>query len=258
MRSAIDWSFELLDPTAQRLLGRLAIFSGSFTLEAMIAVGGPRPAVEQLDALVCGEHRPVAPAGDTGCSRSSASTRLELPSADAQGQRPARGALHPAGGGGGAGARRVRSRGLARTPRGRSRRPPRPRSTGSASRRAGACELRLAAVARPLLVHARLPERGAAAPRAGRRAGRRTTTRRCREGAPDVLRARRAPGRLPAARGRSPSARSRSTGGRRRRRASSARSAISARSSTAWASSHAPQRRSTSASRLRERSATTG
>jgi predicted ATPase/DNA-binding SARP family transcriptional activator len=52
MRSAIDWSFELLDPAEQRLLGRLSLFHGGFTTEAMLDVGGDDGSVGRLDALV--------------------------------------------------------------------------------------------------------------------------------------------------------------------------------------------------------------
>jgi predicted ATPase/class 3 adenylate cyclase len=38
LRAAIDWSFELLGPAEQRLLARLAVFSGGCTLEAIEAV----------------------------------------------------------------------------------------------------------------------------------------------------------------------------------------------------------------------------
>jgi predicted ATPase/DNA-binding SARP family transcriptional activator len=52
MRSALDWSYELLEPGAQHLLGRLSIFSGGFTSEAALAVGGAGTAIEHLAALV--------------------------------------------------------------------------------------------------------------------------------------------------------------------------------------------------------------
>jgi predicted ATPase/DNA-binding SARP family transcriptional activator len=52
MRSALDWSYELLEPSAQRLLGRLSIFSGGFTSEAALAVGGEGSTIAHLAALV--------------------------------------------------------------------------------------------------------------------------------------------------------------------------------------------------------------
>ncbi|HEX6763081.1 MAG TPA: BTAD domain-containing putative transcriptional regulator [Gaiellaceae bacterium] len=52
MRSAIDWSFGLLDPAEQRLLGRLSIFHGDFTTDAVLDVGGPDASAGRLDALV--------------------------------------------------------------------------------------------------------------------------------------------------------------------------------------------------------------
>jgi predicted ATPase/DNA-binding SARP family transcriptional activator len=52
MRAAIDWSFELLEPAAQHLFGRIAIFRDGFTLDAASAVGGPGDAGAALDALV--------------------------------------------------------------------------------------------------------------------------------------------------------------------------------------------------------------
>jgi tetratricopeptide (TPR) repeat protein len=51
MRSALDWSYELLEPGPQRLLGRLSIFSGGFTSEAALVVG-EGSTVEDLAALV--------------------------------------------------------------------------------------------------------------------------------------------------------------------------------------------------------------
>ena len=50
-RAAIDWSFALLAPPAQRLLGSLAVFAGGFTAEAAEAVGGAGTA-DRLAALV--------------------------------------------------------------------------------------------------------------------------------------------------------------------------------------------------------------
>ena len=52
MRSAIDWGFELLPPAAQRLLGRLSLFSGGFTSEAMVAVSGAEAGIDDLAVLV--------------------------------------------------------------------------------------------------------------------------------------------------------------------------------------------------------------
>jgi predicted ATPase len=51
LRSTLDWSFDLLEPAAQSLLPRLAVFSGGFDLEAVEAIGGPDGAAA-LDALV--------------------------------------------------------------------------------------------------------------------------------------------------------------------------------------------------------------
>jgi len=52
MRSALDWSYELLDPGAQHLLGRLSIFSGGCSTDAALAVGGPAATIEHMAALV--------------------------------------------------------------------------------------------------------------------------------------------------------------------------------------------------------------
>jgi predicted ATPase len=67
LRAAIDWSYELLGPAEQRLLARLAVFSGGATLEAIeeICSGHPveREAVMDLvtglvaRSLVVAEHR---------------------------------------------------------------------------------------------------------------------------------------------------------------------------------------------------------
>ncbi len=52
MRSALDWSCELLEPGARHLLGRLSAFNGGFTGESALAVGGPGATLERLAALV--------------------------------------------------------------------------------------------------------------------------------------------------------------------------------------------------------------
>jgi predicted ATPase/DNA-binding SARP family transcriptional activator len=55
LRSAIEWSYELLDPAARQLFCRLGVFTGSFDLEAAIAVTGDGldgDVFEQLGDLV--------------------------------------------------------------------------------------------------------------------------------------------------------------------------------------------------------------
>lgn len=56
LEAAIDWSYELLLPEEQRLLSRLAVFSGSWDIEAAEAVGGGEPpdldVIAALEALV--------------------------------------------------------------------------------------------------------------------------------------------------------------------------------------------------------------
>lgn len=53
LKAAIDWSYDLLSPKEQVLLARLAVFSGSFTLEAAEAISSDSelPAVEVFDLL---------------------------------------------------------------------------------------------------------------------------------------------------------------------------------------------------------------
>jgi predicted ATPase/DNA-binding SARP family transcriptional activator len=51
LRATLDWSFELLDPPAQILLTRLAVFVGGFGLADLEAVTGSDP-IEALTALV--------------------------------------------------------------------------------------------------------------------------------------------------------------------------------------------------------------
>lgn len=53
LRETIDWSYALLTPREQLLLQRIAVFGGSFTLEAVEQVGGDDrlPAGEILDVL---------------------------------------------------------------------------------------------------------------------------------------------------------------------------------------------------------------
>jgi predicted ATPase/DNA-binding SARP family transcriptional activator len=52
LRSTIDWSFDLLSPDVQRLFARLSVFSGGFTVDAMIALGEPDATIGGLEALV--------------------------------------------------------------------------------------------------------------------------------------------------------------------------------------------------------------
>jgi predicted ATPase/class 3 adenylate cyclase len=49
LRSAIEWSYDLLDADAQRLLARLAVFAGGWVLESAEAVCGPD--LDVLDGL---------------------------------------------------------------------------------------------------------------------------------------------------------------------------------------------------------------
>ena len=53
LRAAIDWSYDLLDAGEQRLLARLSLFAGSFTLDAAECVGGrdAAPKGETFDLL---------------------------------------------------------------------------------------------------------------------------------------------------------------------------------------------------------------
>ena len=60
MASTIDWSYQLLEPTEQRLFDRLSVFSGGFDLDASEAVAGSEgeDILRGLSALV--EHSLVA------------------------------------------------------------------------------------------------------------------------------------------------------------------------------------------------------
>jgi predicted ATPase/class 3 adenylate cyclase len=51
LRSAIEWSHDLLEPEEQRLLARLAAFRGGWTLEAAEAVCGPEMGIDVVDVL---------------------------------------------------------------------------------------------------------------------------------------------------------------------------------------------------------------
>lgn len=62
MRAALDWSHDLLDPSEQRLLRRLSVFVGGFTLDAVEAVAGDLPVLPTLETLV--EHSLVLPDAD--------------------------------------------------------------------------------------------------------------------------------------------------------------------------------------------------
>jgi predicted ATPase/class 3 adenylate cyclase len=70
LRAAIDWSYELLDAAEQRLLARLAVFSGDFALEAIeqICTGDPvvRDAVIDLVTGLVARSLVVAEDHDLG------------------------------------------------------------------------------------------------------------------------------------------------------------------------------------------------
>jgi hypothetical protein len=52
LRAVVDWSYALLAPAEQRLLARLSVFAGGFTLAAAERVGGDEASVDALAALV--------------------------------------------------------------------------------------------------------------------------------------------------------------------------------------------------------------
>ncbi|WP_051808449.1 ATP-binding protein [Actinoplanes subtropicus] len=52
LRTAIEWSYDLLTPDERSLLARLAVFAGRFTLEDVEAVLPGTPALEPLSSLV--------------------------------------------------------------------------------------------------------------------------------------------------------------------------------------------------------------
>jgi len=52
LRAALEWSYDLLDPEAQTLFARLAVFGGGATAEAVVAICRDAPAApDMLDAL---------------------------------------------------------------------------------------------------------------------------------------------------------------------------------------------------------------
>ncbi|HEY1926067.1 MAG TPA: hypothetical protein VGG92_01255 [Caulobacteraceae bacterium] len=50
LRGMVEWSHELLDPAAAQLFRRLAIFAGTFSLDAVVAVGGSQE-IDDWDTL---------------------------------------------------------------------------------------------------------------------------------------------------------------------------------------------------------------
>ena len=70
LRAAIDWSYDLLDAPEQRLLARMAVFSGGCTLEAIeeVCSGDPveREAVMDLVAGLVARSLVVAEDGGQG------------------------------------------------------------------------------------------------------------------------------------------------------------------------------------------------
>jgi non-specific serine/threonine protein kinase len=75
LRATIEWSFDLLSPHERRLMERLSIFSGGWTLEAAVAVAGDEDdedgMLEQLSQLV---NKSLI----TSHSRGSAGTRYSM------------------------------------------------------------------------------------------------------------------------------------------------------------------------------------
>ena len=51
LRSALDWSYDLLEPAAARLFPRLAVFAGGWTLDSLVEVCDAGPEAETIDAL---------------------------------------------------------------------------------------------------------------------------------------------------------------------------------------------------------------
>ncbi|WP_238006915.1 BTAD domain-containing putative transcriptional regulator [Dactylosporangium sp. AC04546] len=67
VQDTVDWSYELLDEAQRRLFTRLAAFSGTFSLEAAEAVGGPEhSAMADLATLVEQSLVVRVPAGQNG------------------------------------------------------------------------------------------------------------------------------------------------------------------------------------------------
>jgi predicted ATPase/class 3 adenylate cyclase len=75
LRAAIDWSYDLLGPPERRLLDRLAVFAGGFTLEAAEAVcaGAPIDVEDVFDLLASLVARSLVDASTSG-----ATTRYRL------------------------------------------------------------------------------------------------------------------------------------------------------------------------------------
>ena len=51
LRNAISWSYELLHPSEQRLLARLAVFSGGFSLDAAEEITEGEPVEDVLEGI---------------------------------------------------------------------------------------------------------------------------------------------------------------------------------------------------------------
>jgi len=68
LRAAIDWSYDLLSAAEQRLLARLAVFSGGCTLDAIeeVCEGGPVQRGAALDLVTSLVSRSLVVAEDTG------------------------------------------------------------------------------------------------------------------------------------------------------------------------------------------------
>lgn len=66
LRSAIEWSFDLLDEVEKQLLGQLSVFAGGWTLEAAESVCDPVPNRQMVDELTLLEQKNLIQTVDSG------------------------------------------------------------------------------------------------------------------------------------------------------------------------------------------------
>jgi non-specific serine/threonine protein kinase len=87
LRTTIDWSYDLLGEDERSLLGRLSVFAGSFTLEAVAAVcadGDDSVALETVGRLVDGEV--IQPAEEAARTNALAAIGETLPGSEIEAQ----------------------------------------------------------------------------------------------------------------------------------------------------------------------------
>lgn len=83
LAAALDWSFDLLEETERALLGRLAVFEGTFSqhpaVDAIVRFDGEKPLLELARQVLAGRWDPVGVAGVSARPAEGYCTRRRRP-----------------------------------------------------------------------------------------------------------------------------------------------------------------------------------